>query len=332
MSNPTALKIFRELKHPISISEIANLLGLDHSTISTSVSSLVEEGLAQKHREGKKTLIRRSDTLHARSLEEFMKEYPRLPIEYLFSYSSMEILSMLMHPHNITEITAMTALNRHTVSAALSNLSKYGLILKEKGIFVINERHRQLAEFIKSYWRHAANQRLSAEDAVILWQRGPEFLFKTQTNPSKSFEKEDIQATAITVFSRYGLRLITGTRYYFHSRRKLTIEDHIIHTILIDRQNTIYNSYAAALIMRSVVKNLQKVARIYDIPEHVELLLEYVRTKKKNSNFVLPWNEYMDIFDRAYSDMLSQMILDRLMKGNATEEEIGNEFGVDHIH
>ncbi len=32
-----------------------------------------------------------------------------------------------------------------------------------------------------------------------------------------------------------------------------------------------------------------------------------------------------------YSDMLSQMILDRLKKGNATEEEIGHEFGVDDI-
>lgn len=297
MPTPTALRIFKALKHPISISEIAHLLGLDHSTISTSVSSLVEEGLAQKHRDGKKTLIRRSGTLHARSLEEFMKEYPRLPIEDLFSYSSMEILGMLIHPHNITDIAAMTALNRHTVSEVLSKLSKYGLILKENGKFVINERHRQLADFINSYWRHFANQRLRAEDAVILWQRGPEFLFKTQIEPGKSIEPDNIQATAISVFSKYGFKLITGTQYYFHTRRKLTIEDHIIHTILIDPQNPIYNSYAAALIMHSEAKNLPNSARLYDIPELLESLLEYVKTKKKNSNFVLPWYEYMDLFD-----------------------------------
>ncbi len=44
---------------------------------------------------------------------------------------------------------------------------------------------------------------------------------------------------------------------------------------------------------------------------------------------VIPYFE--DFHDLAYSDMLSQMILDRLMKGNATEEEIGIEFGVDDI-
>ncbi|VVB93072.1 Uncharacterised protein [uncultured archaeon] len=77
----------------------------------------------------------------------------------------------------------------------------------------------------------------------------------------------------------------------------MTVEDYIIHTILIDPQNPIYNSYAAALIMQSGAKNLPDAARIYDISEHIESLLEYVRTKKKNNNFVLPWNEYMDIFN-----------------------------------
>ena len=44
---------------------------------------------------------------------------------------------------------------------------------------------------------------------------------------------------------------------------------------------------------------------------------------------VIPYFE--DFHDLAYSDMLSQMILDRLKKGNATVEEISNEFCVDDI-
>ncbi len=46
-------------------------------------------------------------------------------------------------------------------------------------------------------------------------------------------------------------------------------------------------------------------------------------------SIVIPYFE--DFHDMGYSDMLSQMILDRLKKGNATEEEIGHEFGVDDI-
>jgi len=46
-------------------------------------------------------------------------------------------------------------------------------------------------------------------------------------------------------------------------------------------------------------------------------------------SIVIPYFE--EFHDLAYNDMLSQMILDRLKKGNATEEEICQEFGVADI-
>lgn len=298
MPNPTTITIFKELKYPISISDIAGILKLNHSTISTAVSSLIQEGLAQKQRDGKKVLVTRSNTLHARLLEEFLKEYPRLPVDDLLSHSSLEILSTLAYPHNITDIATMTGFNRHTVSTTIAKLSKYGIVLKEKRKFILNKRHRQVSDFVGNYWRYITNQRLSdiEDDAVLLWQRGPEFLFKTQKKPEHDRES-NIQPTATTVFPEYRLRTITTTRYYFYTRRNLTVEDHIIHTALIDLQNPTYNSYATALIMQSDTKKLLKIGRLYDMEEHVKLLLEYLETKEKNSNFVLPWNEYIDLLD-----------------------------------
>ena len=297
MPYPTALAIFKELKRPTSISRLADMLGLDHSTISTAVSSLVAEGLAEKQRDGKKVLVKRSNTLHARSLEDILKEYPRLPVEKLFTNSSMEVLGALAQPHNITDTAAMTGLNRHTVSTVLTKLSGYGIVLKEKGRSVLNKRHRHTVDLVNNYWRYAANQRLRdiADDAIILWQRGPEFLFKTQTGPGQTCE-QDIQPTATTVFSGYNLQIITTTRYYFHSKRRLRVEDHIIHTILIDPQNPTYNSYALALAARSGATDLLNTGRYYDMEKHIESLQEYLRTKEKNSDAVLPWSEYMDLF------------------------------------
>ena len=298
MPYTTTLAIFRELKKPISISEISNLLGLDHSTVSTAVSLLVVEGFVEKQRDGKKIFVKRSNTLHARSLEDILKEYPRLPIEKLFTNSSMEILSVLTHLHNITDIAAMTGLNRHTVSTALKNLSGYGIVLKEKGRFVLNKRHRHVVDFVNNYWRFVANQRLSdiADDAIILWQRGSEFLFKTQSNLGQNGE-QNIHPTATTVFPKYNLQTIATTRFYFHSKRQLRVEDNIIHTILIDLQNSTYNSYAMSLATQSGATDLLKVSSYYDLEKHIEILLEYQRTKEKRSDTVLPWSEYMDLFN-----------------------------------
>lgn len=298
MVNATTLAIFGKLKKSISISEIADMLGLDHSTVSTAVSLLVLEGLVEKQRDGKKVFVKRSNTLHARSLEDILKEYPRLPIEKLFTNSSMEVLGVLTHPHNITDIAVITGLNRHTVSTALKNLSGYGIVLKEKGRFIVNKRHRHIVDLVNNYWRFVANQRLRdiADDAIILWQRGSEFLFKTQIDLGQSGEN-DIYPTATTVFSRYDLRTITTTRYYFYSKRQLRVEDNIIHTILIDPQNPTYNSYAMFLATQSGATDLLKVSRHYDMEKHIGSLLEYQRTKEKKSDTVLPWSEYMDLFD-----------------------------------
>ncbi|NOR48512.1 MAG: helix-turn-helix domain-containing protein [Methanosarcinaceae archaeon] len=297
MPNVSTLSIFKELKKPASISELADLLGLDHSTVSTAISSLVIEGFAEKQRDGKKVFVKRSNTLHSRSLEYILNEYPRLPVEKLFTNSSMEVLSALLHPHNITDIAAMTGLNRHTVSSALSKLSGYGIVLKEKGRFILNKRHRHIVDLVNNYWRFAANQRLRdiADDAIILWQRGSEFLFKTQTDLGQSGE-QNIHPTATTVFSRYDLQIITTTRYYFYSKRWLKVEDNIIHTILIDPQNPTYNSYAMFLAMQSGATDLLNVGRYYDMEKHIESLMEYQRTKEKKSNTVLPWSEYVDLF------------------------------------
>ena len=298
MPNVSTLAIFKELKKPASISELGDLLGLDHSTVSTSVSSLVAEGFAEKQRDGKKVFVKRSNTLHAHSLGDILNEYPRLPVEKLFIKSSMEVLSALTCPHNITDISAMTGLNRHTVSTALKNLSGYGIVLKEKGRFVLNKRHRHIVDLVNNYWRFVANQRLrdTADDAIILWQRGSDFLFKTQIDLDCS-SKFDIHPTATTVFFKYDLQTISTTRYYFHSKRRLRVEDSIIHTILIDPQNPTYNSYALFLATQSSATDLLKVGRYYDLEKHIETLLEYQRTKEKNSNTVLPWSEYMDLFN-----------------------------------
>ena len=75
------------------------------------------------------------------------------------------------------------------------------------------------------------------------------------------------------------------------------MDDHIIHTILIDPLNPIINSYAAALAMRSGAKDLLNTGRRYDMEEHTASLQEYLRIQEKNSDLVLPWNEYMDIFN-----------------------------------
>lgn len=301
MLNSTETSIFKYLKNPMNISDLAELLSLHHSTVSKAVSSLEIEGFVIKEKKGNNVYLRRSDSLHAQSLADILKEFPRLPLSKLFTPSSLHVLSMLKTPRSITETSAITGLDRYTVSAAISRLAKYGIVVKENGKFLLSVRHALFENFVDNYFKYRANMNLKAvsQNGTLIWQRGPDFLFKAENlnTDLESYLENKIHPTAISVFPKYGLDVISDMNYYFFSKKTLCEEEFFIHTILIDPYSSIYNSYALALESRLESKNFLKYASYYDIEDHVRTLLEYLNTKEKNSDFVLPWNEYQEVLE-----------------------------------
>ncbi|HIH74110.1 MAG TPA: ArsR family transcriptional regulator [Methanosarcina sp.] len=299
MLSSREIAIFKYLNEPMNISDLAELLSLHYSTVSKAVSSLESEGFVLKEKKGKHVYIRRSDSLHSKSLEDILKEFPRLPLGELFTPSPLHVFSVLKSPRSITEVSEITGLDRSTVSAAISRFANYGIVIKENGRFLLSSRHALFEDFVDNYFKFRANANLRAisQNGMLIWQRGPEFLFKAE-NLNTGLEmdlKNKIHPTAISVFPDYGLDVITDINYYFFSKRSPSEEGFFIHTILIDPYSPIYNSYALALVSRLGSNNFLKYAVYYDIEAHVKTLLEYLDKKEKSSNFVLPWNEYQEL-------------------------------------
>lgn len=300
MLNSTKIKIFKNLTHPTTISDLSSTLELDHSTISKAVNSLKADGFVIKQKEGKQVYVNSSESMHSQSLRDIIIEYPRLPLNKILTPSSLHVLSILENPRSMIDIAELTGLNRKTVSFAIHELAKYGIVLRKENKYVLSERHPLIKRFVDNYWKYRTNKKLRqiSENAVLVWQRGSEFLFKMYTefdDNKKEIKKQSIHPTAINVFHRYGLKVMSDTRYYFYSKRELKNEDYIMHTILIDPHSSIYNSYALALYSKICFAELVKFGKYYDMEEHVKTLLEYVKVKQKNSDFVLPWNEYQNL-------------------------------------
>lgn len=298
--NSTKMEIFKDLTHPRTVSEMSSLLELDHSTVSKAVNSLKNDGLVTKQKKAQHVYVNRSESLHSQSLREILIEYPRLPLDNILTNSSLHILSVLNNPYSIMEIAEITGLNRKTVSSRINELAKYGIVLQKENKYFFSKRHSLLNKFVDDYWKYRTNKSLKdiSAKAVLIWQRGPEFLFKIDaefTDSNKMLMESSIHPTAIDVFHEHGLKVMSDTRYYFYSKRALRNEEYVIHTILIDPHSSIYNSYALALYSKTKSPELTKFGRYYGIEDHVRSLLEYVTIKKKNSDFVLPWNEYKDL-------------------------------------
>nr|WP_321497020.1 ArsR family transcriptional regulator [uncultured Methanolobus sp.] len=300
MLNPTKIEIFRNLTQSSTISKLSEILKLDQSTISKAVDSLEEYGFVVRQKAGKEVYVSRSDSLHSQALKDILMEFPRIPWGEIFTSSSLHVLSVLENEHSIADIAAMTGLDRRTVSSAIREAGKYGIVLKKGNRYVLSERHPLVRKFVVDFWQYVTNKQLQeiSQESVLIWQRGPEFMFKADSEFDVSVTGNrniKIQLTAINVFHKYGLKIMSDISYYFCTKRTLRPEEYFIHTILIDSRSSIYNSYALALSSKLEHADLLMISRYYDMEDHIEKLLEYLATMKKNSDFVLPWNEYKSL-------------------------------------
>jgi predicted transcriptional regulator len=291
MITNTELKIFQIISKPRSINDIAKYINISDSTASRYTDRLVKNGLAQKLRNGKSVFVTRADSTHAQQLNTFFREFPRLPLRKIFSYSNLNILSFLRTEKSVTQIALITGLSRTKVYQVLNDLTPIGIILKRHRYYM-NPLHRTLQKFIDEYFSYLNFKELKeiTSGSVILWQRGHEFLFKSKD----ALTHRNIYLTATSKFHSYGVQIVTAEEYYYHTThaRKLCVSEYIIHTILAEPNSLRNNMYACLLYQKTIPKDIMDWAEIYDIQDHIEILIDYLKNKQKNANFVPPWEEY----------------------------------------
>ena len=273
---------------PSSEIDIAKKLNLSSGTISKITKKMIKDGLAKKNRQGMKIIVERPQTSHAQKLEEIIKNFNRLPLEDILSYSNLKLIAILESPLNKKEISQMLNVSRQWTYKTIKDLSRYGIILKKSTGFYINSTHKILFEFAKEYYKFKNHQKLRsiAEDAQIIWQQGDEFLFKTKKELTKHPE------TAVTAFSKYNLPLLGDTKYYYNTERKLQTTDIILHTILINPQSKTYNAYACLLYEKTKPTDIIKKAKIYSLTEHIQTLISFIEKQESEKKFMPTWDEY----------------------------------------
>ena len=276
---------------PLSESDITKKLNISSGTISKITKKMIGNGLAKKERQGMKVIVEIAQTSHAQKLEEIIKTFNRLPLENILSYSKLKLIAILEYPLNKKEISELINVSRQWTYKTIKELSRYGIILKKQIGYYINPTHQLLFEFAKEYYDYKNHLELRSisEDAQMIWQHGSEFLFKTKKILTKHPE------TAVTAFSKYNLPLLGDTKYYYYTDRKLQTTDIILHTILINPQSKTYNTYACLLYEKTKPKDVIKKARIYNLTEHIQTLISFIKKQESEKKFLPTWDEYESI-------------------------------------
>ena len=279
------------------IADIGISLDIFQESLSRTLKSLEKKGLIETEKSGISKYLFFSETKHSTLFKTLLLEFTHVKFENFLSGSSLEILYHLSNSSlSRSEIVLRTGLSEKTIQTKLKNLREFGIVFSERGLYRLNERFDLLRDFLLEFRRYLNLKTAQefAKDAIIIWQEDDEFLIKT----SERKELANFFLTSITAFHRYGVQLfLPEYYYYFYSkqRKKLCLEDVILHALVLDPADT--RVILSVLLLwkkqKVDVDYLTKESDKYQLSKTLEDLVKYMNTRGEVRPDHFPtWREY----------------------------------------
>lgn len=286
------IQMFKEitLNTPKTSSELAEATKTSQSYTSTTLNNMTKKGLIQKTRNGKNKTPHPENTPHATILRNMILNNPQTNLDYLAN-NGIQILASItcQNIRTIEELSKASGTSYKSLWMFMDKAKSQGIIINQDTI-AINSRHEQVSQFVKSYnlYIHEAQARAYANDAVIKWSCGDQYLFETKKQLS-------LQSTGISAFQKYGALFLTLTTIYTNSKKTLKLEDHLINHILSEgTENILPLLITWRLNENSIDKDyIEKKSYRYKIKEITEAVQIYLDTKgAQKSDYLINWEEF----------------------------------------
>lgn len=277
----------------LSVREISGIAGKSESSVSQGVKGLLRNGIVRIQRKGMKKYIEISDRNYAISLLEMIKARPYIPWEKILSNSNIAILFNKIMGENTFDY----GLSRASLWRGIRNLSMYGMLNRDDEEKLFMDRY--LWHFISEYFDHVSMKYLLEKlpkDAIIIWRDGYRCLYRIRDLPDKESKKfpSSTLHTGVSALPDYGIQLMTSDSYFYYGPKleSLSVEDIIIHTLLVDPLSQIYATYALLLAFKVKyslnLALLSEKSRSYKLEDEVSNLIKYLKSLGKIREWPLP--------------------------------------------
>lgn len=267
-----------------TITELAELSLSIYRTYALVVS-LERKGLVKTEKRGKYRMVSLSGTKPVEILRKLMIKFGHMPLEKILSGKNLALLAVLENiPLTSRELYVKSNLPRSTFYHVINNLSKYGLIGKRNGKYFLIEKYELFHIFAKEIYelQNLIRAREFSRNSVLVWSGVSEFILSTEEYKGK--DVGNFHLTGLERFSDFGIDVIGAGRYhYYYSEkvRRLSLEDIIVHALLIDfSPRTILYSLVLLLTYKDKVnkKKLFELGKKYEV--NTRTLLGYLKGKE----------------------------------------------------
>ncbi|WP_297067293.1 helix-turn-helix domain-containing protein [Thermococcus sp.] len=301
------VRVLLKLNGEKTISELASELGLSIYRTSVLVASIKRKGLAKTEKRGRYKIVSLSEAKPAEIFKRLTSKFGHMPLDEILSGRNLALLAVLMDiPLSAHELCIKSNLSRSTFYHVINKLSNYGFIGEKDGKYFLIERYRLFHEFAKEFYelQNSIKAREFSRDSALIWSGVGEFILLTREYKGKDFG--NFHLTGLGRFRDFGVDLIgTGQYHYYYSEKtgKLSLEEIIVHALLIDFSPRMI-LYSTVLLLaykdRIDQKKLFEFGRKYDV--RVSELLKYLEGKEVKKYPYPSMEEVKEIFKMYFGE------------------------------
>ncbi len=241
------------------------------------IAAALNKSLPQIYRSGQK-LIRKGwiipsrreywpikNTLCSLLLQNLM-EFPSL-IES-FSDSGILILSQLTEPKSWQELKNGLKISRTNIFKKIGQAKAISLLKQEKRKYVLNDKiWSKVVNFLRELNTYEENVDSRVPlTSTIYYKTEKEIVFS-------SLEELDAALTAFSAYERYGIKLISQTKYYFLPKKKLSKKEVFIHSLYVTEKEREARNLIYSAVFYLKHKKTLKTVKHYLVDE-IKLMLE----------------------------------------------------------
>ncbi|ASJ16539.1 hypothetical protein A3L04_05350 [Thermococcus chitonophagus] len=280
------------IEEETTLKDLAQILNLSKSTLSTILHPLKEKGLVELERR-RKLIVRPSKAKATSLLHTIILKYPQLNILEILAGNSLKVLSALEveKPQPAWLIELKANVSRATLYRSLNKLMDRLIVGEKGGGYFITEKFADLKFFADEYFylQNSIRVKRFNESASLVWSGVGEFILVTKRFKGKAIGR--FQLTGPLRLSDYGVSLISpGIYHYYWPAENLALEDVIVHTVKV------YHDGRGLLYVIEVLKTnnfderrIKKLAAKFGVSEIVNGILDHLKGKSLEGSLMHHW-------------------------------------------
>ncbi|MCF7860959.1 hypothetical protein K9M79_01845 [Candidatus Woesearchaeota archaeon] len=270
MLSKTELEIVRQVsKGANTKKELATALKKDGSQIYRTLMKLQDKGFIHLHRGS----ITQSKKTHSQLLFRLINPYDS--VISVLSTSGIPILTALLEPRSVTEITKITGYAKSIVYTKIKRAANVGILRKDGSKYLINQKiWSGLSPFLKEYdaYNNLFDKRIP-QNSIIYYKDKKQIIFSNKT-------ELDATLTGFSVFTGYGIKLYPLTNYYYLPKKKLSQKEILNHTIRISEKDPSVRHFTFIALFylkfkprvkHQIIDNIKKILKGDRIPDYPSL-------------------------------------------------------------